>query len=163
MIWPAPSSQSNLGMVCLEHILCVIIWVDLTARAVSQERDQETHPEKKVQTSNHWRNRLWFPSSHHRALKPFFLSHLKSVLDIGLYPVIGLQNQSYSTAASTSPLKHTVPIIKDHKEMSTEEILSKEANLLLHFSKLCQDSQWEEYITVCFQVKASEETRNITA
>lgn len=111
---------------------------------------------KKAQTSNLWENRLWFPSSHHQALNLFFFSHLKPVLDIALYPVIGLQNHSCIKAASASPLKHTVPIIEDHKEMSTEEILNQEANVL-GFSKMCQGFQWKEYLTVHFQVKASEE------
>ena len=135
MIWPAPNSQSNLGMVGLEHIPCVIIWVDFTARAVSQERDQEAHPEKSAN----------IPSLGDRALVPLKSpSGAESVLSLppqvctrrNTPPCNWAANQNHVTAASTAPLKHTVPIVKvkDRKEMSTEEVLHEEASLLLHFS-----------------------------
>lgn len=101
----------------------------------SQERDQEAHPKKSAN----------IPSPGDRALVPLKSpSGAESVLSLPPQvctwhntPLCNwAANQSHVTAASTSPLKYTVPTVKvkDRKEMSTEEVLHKEANLLLHFS-----------------------------
>lgn len=95
MIWPVPSSQSNLGMVCLKRIPCVIIWVDFAARAVAKSETRK-HIQKKVQTSHHRETGPWCPSSHRQAPNLFFLSHLKCALDTTLHSVTGLQTRATS-------------------------------------------------------------------